>query len=131
MNKVTLVGRLVRNPELKFTPGNGTAVVTFTLAVNRKFKREGQPDADFLPVVVWGKMAEVTAQYTAKGRQVGICGRIEVRSYEINDGTRRYVTEIIAEEVEFLTSRPPASENSNMPEYGNDVTPVEDEEIPF
>ena len=89
MNKVTLVGRLTKDPELKFTPGTGTAVTTFTIAVNRRFKKEGQPDADFIPVVVWGRMAEVTANYMSKGRQIGISGRIETRSYEARDGPRR------------------------------------------
>ncbi|SHJ85273.1 single-strand binding protein [Hathewaya proteolytica DSM 3090] len=149
MNKVTLVGRLTKDPELKFTPGAGTAVTTFTIAVNRRFKREGQPDADFIPVVVWGRQAEVTANYMSKGRQIGICGRIETRSYEAKDGTRRYVTEVIAEDVEFLGSKQTAdgegnynyqSGNSNdfgnhesfqQPEYGNDVTPIENEDIPF
>ncbi|SHK38871.1 single-strand binding protein [Hathewaya proteolytica DSM 3090] len=131
MNKVVLVGRLTKDPELKFTPGAGTAVTTFTIAVNRKFKKEGQPDADFLPVVVWGKAAEATAQYMAKGRQIGICGRIETRSYEAKDGTRRYVTEVIAEEVEFLGSKTDSGTVDNTPEYGNDVTPIENEEIPF
>lgn len=152
MNKVTLVGRLTKDPELKFTPGAGTAVTTFTIAVNRRFKREGQPDADFIPVVVWGRMAEVTANYMSKGRQIGISGRIETRSYEAKDGTRRYVTEVIAEEVEFLGNKQSAEsdrsydfENANNyggshnssfgnqeePDYGNDVTPIDDEDIPF
>lgn len=144
MNKVTLVGRLTKDPELRFTPGAGTAVTTFTLAVNRKFKREGQPDADFIPIVIWGRMAEVTANYMSKGRLIGISGRIETRSYEAKDGTRRYVTEVIAEDVEFLGSKQSAEndgaynfQNSNNgggapePDYGNDVTPIENEDIPF
>lgn len=130
MNKTVITGRLVADPELKFIPGSGTAVCKFTLAVNRRFKREGQPDADFIPVVVWGKQAEATAQYMAKGRQIGICGRIETRSYEAKDGTRRYVTEVIAEEVEFLGSKTDSGAVDNTPEYGNDVAPVEGD-IPF
>lgn len=130
MNKTTLVGRITRDPELKFTPGAGTAVTTFTLAVNRKFKKEGQPEADFIPVVVWGKMAENVAQYMSKGRQIGICGRIETRSYEAKDGTKRYVTEVIAEDVEFLGNKTEGGA-VGTPEYGNDVTPVDNEEIPF
>src|SRR3712207_7608516 len=101
MNKVTLVGRLTKAPELQFLAGNGTAVCKFNIAVNRKFKREGQPDADFIQVVVWGKMAEATANYMSKGRQIGISGRIETRNYE-KDGIKRYITEVIAEDVEFL-----------------------------
>ena len=101
MNKVVLIGRLTKDPELKFA-STGTAVTTFTVAVNRRFKREGQQDADFIPVVVWGKQAESTANYMSKGKLIGISGRIETRSYEAKDGTRRYVTEVIAEEVSFL-----------------------------
>lgn len=132
MNKVTLVGRLTRDPELKFTPGNGTAVTTFTLAVNRRFKKEGQQEADFIPVVVWGKQAEATANYMTKGSQIGISGRIQTRNYEAQDGTRRYVTEVIAEEIEFLGSKNSGTSNTSIkPDYGNDVTPIDDEDIPF
>ena len=140
MNKVVLIGRLTKDPELKFTPGTGTAVATFTLAVNRKFKREGQPEADFVPVVVWGKMAENTANYMSKGRQLAVVGRIETRSYEAKDGTRRYVTEVIAEEVDFIDwgkKEGQASNNSttdNPEDYfaNNNITPMDDgEDIPF
>ena len=132
MNKTTLVGRLCADPELKFTPGNGTAVTTFTLAVNRRFKKEGQPEADFIQVVVWGKQAESTANYMRKGSQIGISGRIQTRNYEAQDGTRRYVTEVIAEEVEFLGSKNSGtSSTSAEPDYGNDVTPIDDDIIPF
>lgn len=148
MNKVVLIGRLTKDPELKFTPGNGTAVATFTVAVDRKFKSEGQPTADFIPIVVWGKQAENTANYMSKGRLIGISGRIQTRSYEAKDGTRRYVTEIVAEEVQFLGGKQ-SSDNGNSnfgggfsqnnsgssfksePDYGNDVTPVDDDDIPF
>lgn len=102
MNKVVLIGRLTKDPELKFTQGTGTAVCTFTMAVNRRFKKEGQPDADFLPVVVWGKQAESTANYMKKGSLLSVAGRIETRSYEAKDGGRRYITEVVADEVSFL-----------------------------
>lgn len=102
MNKVVLIGRLTKDPELKFTPGNGTAVTTFTLAVDRRFSKDGQREADFIPIVVWGKQAESTANYMSKGKLMGVSGRIQTRSYEAKDGTRRYVTEVIAEEVKFL-----------------------------
>ena len=97
-----MIGRLCKDPELKFTPGTGTAVCTFTLAVDRRFKKEGQPSADFVPVVVWGKIAESTANYKKKGELIGVAGRIETRSYEAKDGGKRYVTEVIADEVQFL-----------------------------
>jgi single-strand DNA-binding protein len=102
MNKVVLIGRMTKDPELKFTPGTGTAVTTFTMAVNRRFKKEGQPEADFIPVVVWGKQAESTANYMSKGKLLSVAGRIETRSYEAKDGGRRYVTEVVADEVSFL-----------------------------
>ena len=130
MNKVTLIGRLTKDPELRFTPGAGTAVTTFTLAVNRKFKREGQPDADFIQVVVWGKMAEATANYMTKGRQIGISGRIETRNYE-KDGIKRYITEVIAEDVEFLGGKKSAENDGRDTEHYDGVIPVENEDIPF
>ena len=78
INKTVLIGRLTKDPELKFA-STGTAVTTFTVAVNRRFKREGQQEADFIPVVVWGKQAESTANYMSKGKLIGISGRIETR----------------------------------------------------
>lgn len=132
MNKTVLIGRMVSDPELKFIPGSGTATCSFRIAVNRKYKKEGQPEADFIPVVVWGRMAENVAQYMAKGRQIGICGRIETRSYENKEGNRVYVTEVIAEDVEFLGNKTDGGATTNTtPEYGNDVTPVDSEDIPF
>ena len=134
MNKVVLIGRLTKDPELKFTPGTGTAVATFTVAVDRKFSKDGQKEADFIPIVVWGKTAESCANYTAKGKLIGISGRIQVRSYDAKDGTKRYVTEIVAEEVQFLewakgSAETPRQENSEG--YGEGVTPVDDGDIPF
>ncbi|MDU4889795.1 MAG: single-stranded DNA-binding protein [Clostridium sp.] len=101
MNKVVLIGRLTKDPELKFTP-IGTAVTTFTLAVERRFKNEGQPQADFIPIVVWGKTGENVANYKKKGALLSVAGRIEIRSYEAKDGSKRYVTEVVADEVSFL-----------------------------
>ncbi|KYH35862.1 single-stranded DNA-binding protein A [Clostridium tepidiprofundi DSM 19306] len=134
MNKVVLIGRLTKDPDLRFIPGSGTAVTTFTIAVDRRFKKEGQPEADFIPVVVWGKIAENTANYMSKGRLIGISGRIQTRSYEAKDGTRRYVTEVVADEVQFLDygNKQASNENENNNfDYGPDVTPVDDEDIPF
>lgn len=134
INRVVLVGRLTKDPELRFTPGTGRAVATFTLAVNRRFKSQGQPDADFIPVVVWGKTAENTANYVSKGRLVGVSGSIQTRSYEVKDGTRRYVTEVVADEVQFLESRN-ATANSNdifnQNGYEDEITPIDDGDIPF
>ena len=125
MNKVVLIGRLARDPELKFT-NNGTAVATFTLAVERRFKKEGQQNADFIPIVVWGKIAESTANYMNKGSMIAIAGRVETRSYEAKDGSKRYVTEVVADEVKFLSSSSGAKKEDN-----DDMDVVIDEECPF
>jgi len=98
LNRVILIGRLTQDPELRYTQ-NGTAVTNFTVAVNRKFKRD---EADFIPVVVWNKAAENCANYLGKGRLVGVDGRLQIRSYETQDGQKRKVTEVIAEDVRFL-----------------------------
>lgn len=129
INKVVLIGRMTKDPELKFTQGTGTAVCTFTMAVNRRFKKEGQPDADFIPIVVWGKIAESTANYMRKGSQISVAGRIETRSYEAKDGGRRYVTEVVADEVKFLDSK---SSGGVHEDYNPDMVPVDDgEDMPF
>ena len=93
MNKVILVGRLARDPELRTTT-NGTSVCSFAIAVDRRFKRDGQPTADFFNVTAWGKQGEVISQYLRKGRQIAITGRLQTRNYTANDGTKRYVTDI-------------------------------------
>lgn len=123
MNKWCGIGRLVKDPELKFISGNGTAVTTLTMAVNRRFKKEGQPDADFIPVVIWGKQAESTANYMKKGMQIAIVGRIETRLYDAKDGTKRYVTEIVAEETHFI--------EWGKKEENNDLKQVNNDDIPF
>lgn len=128
MNKTILIGRLTRDPELSFIPGSGKAVAKFILAVDRRYKIEGQQEADFIPIVVWGKQAEATANYVTKGKLIGVAGRIQTRSYEANDGTRRYVTEVIADEVQFLEW---AGENNKPISYDSEITPVDGDEIPF
>ena len=110
MNNVVLIGRLTRDPELKYLANTGTPVATFSLAVDRELSKEkkqemeskGQPTADFINIVVWGKQAENCANYLAKGSLVAVQGRIQTRSYEAKDGTRRYITEVVASRVEFL-----------------------------
>lgn len=136
MNKVVIIGRLTKDPELKYTPGNGTAVTQITVAVERRFKKDGHQEADFIPVVIWGKAAESTAQYTEKGRLIGISGRIQTRSYEAKDGGKRYVTELVAEEVKFLEFAKKSGDASyaSGEEYGapyDDMTPIDDGDIPF
>ena len=104
MNHITLIGRLTKDPELKYT-SSGTAVCSFTLAVNRRFtSQNGEKEADFIPVVVWNKAAENCAKYLSKGRQTAVEGRLQIRSYDDKDGQRKRVTEVVAENVEFLGS---------------------------
>lgn len=139
MNRVVLIGRLTKDPELRFTPGEGTAVTTFILAVDRSFlSRDGQRETDFIPIVAWGKIAENTANYMSKGRLVGVSGRIQTRNYEAKDGTRRYVTEVVADEIQFLdwaNSTSNSSQNQNQRNTNNnsddDIIPIDDEDIPF
>ena len=136
MNSVNLIGRLTKDPELKYTQGKGTAVCNFTLAVERTFKSQGQPEADFLPIIIWGKLAENCSKYINKGSQVGVSGRIQTRSYDAKDGTRRYVTEIIANEIKFLDSKKNNTNNNNnfdndFDNYNDDITPVDEGEMPF
>lgn len=102
MNQVVLIGRLTRDPELRFIPSSGTAVARFAIAVNREFKREGQPDADFFNIVVWGKSAENCANYLKKGRLVAINGRMQNNNYEDKNGVKHYTIEIHANRVQFL-----------------------------
>ena len=105
MNNVSLVGRLTKDVELKYT-GSNTAVATGTLAVNRQFKNaNGEREADFINIVAWRKTAEIIANYISKGSQIGITGRIQTRSYEGNDGKRVYVTEVVAETVTLLDGK--------------------------
>lgn len=105
MNRVVLVGRLTKDPELRYTP-NGVPVATFTLAVNRPFSNQsGEREADFINVVVWRKPAENVANFLKKGSLAGVDGRIQTRNYEGSDGKRVYVTEVQAESVQFLEPR--------------------------
>ncbi len=143
MNKVTLIGRLTKDPELRYTPGTGTAVTTITVAIDRRFQKDGQKEADFIPVVIWGKQAESTAQYITKGKLIAIAGRIQTRSYDAKDGSRRYVTEVVAEDVEFIEwGDGPRKGNQNVrqnefdsgSDFGSgyeDMTPVDEGDIPF
>lgn len=128
MNQVNLIGRLTKDPELKYTPGAGTAVTTFNIAVDRIYKKDGQPDADFLPIVVWGKTAESAAQYLAKGKLVGVTGRLQTRSYDHKDGYKVYVTEIVASELKFIEW---GSKKESAHEEYQDMVPVEGDDIPF
>ncbi|RLQ93980.1 single-stranded DNA-binding protein [Falsibacillus albus] len=113
MNRVVLVGRLTKDPELRFTP-NGVAVATFTLAVNRSFtNQQGDREADFINCVVWRRPAENVANFLKKGSLAGVDGRIQTRNFEGQDGKRVYITEVVAESVQFLEPK-----NSNSQERG-------------
>ena len=105
MNSAILIGRLTRDPELRYIPSTGKAVATFNIAVDRPYSgKDGQKQTDFFNIVVWGKIAENCANYLAKGRLAAIKGSIQNRSYDAQDGTKRYITEIVADTVQFLES---------------------------
>lgn len=104
LNHVVLIGRLARDPELRQTP-SGTAVANFTIAVDRRPKPDGAKEADFIRIAVWGKQGEACSSYLAKGRLVAVEGRLQVHSYQNQDGQNRTTTEVIAEHVQFLTAK--------------------------
>ena len=105
MNKCFLIGNLTQDPELKTTSGSGLSVCSFTLAVTRRFANQsGEREADFIPVVAWRATAETCAKYLSKGSRAAVAGAIQTRSYTGNDGRKRYVTEVVADEVQFLSA---------------------------
>lgn len=144
MNRAILIGNLTNDPELKTTT-SGTTVCNFRIAVNRNYKKEdGSRDTDFLNIVCWRQTAELCAKYLSKGRKVGIVGEIQTRSYDAQDGTKRYVTEIVAQEVEFLTpsgqrsegytapsAQPSAQRAPSAPPASGEETEIDDDELPF
>lgn len=146
MNKVILIGRLTRDPELRYTQ-SGSAVCNFTLAVDRPFtSQSGEREADFIDIVVWNKAAENVAKYMAKGRQVAVDGRLQIRSYEANDGSRRWRSEVIANNVEFLGStggnqggqnygnqsyQQPKADNQGMDDFIGEEVVFSDDDLPF
>ena len=106
MNKVCLIGRLTKDPEIRYTQTNNTLVASFNLAVNRRFVNEGEErQADFIPIVAWAKTGEFCSKYFKKGQQVGIIGRIQTRNWDDEQGVKHYATEVIAEEVYFADSK--------------------------
>lgn len=124
MNKVILVGRLTRDPEVR-TLTSGSSVASFTLAINRNFKnKEGNVDADFINVSVFGKQADNVGKYLSKGSLVGVDGRIQTRSYDAQDGTKRYVTEVISENVEFMGSKRDGNGGSAVNAYVDTTSSV-------
>ena len=148
MNKVILAGRLARDPEMRYTT-SGKAVASFSLAVNRRFGRNAgdqQQTADFIPIIAWEKLAEICGNNLIKGSQILVEGRMQVRSYEAQDGSKRYVTEVVANEIEFMGSKQQRDPNANgggvapstaaapaeaAPMGGFGGSPVPDDDIPF
>ena len=148
MNKVILVGRFTRDPDLRTTT-TGKSVATFSLAVDRRYKQEGQPTADFFNIVAWGRQAEVICQYLGKGRQIALTGRLQTRSYDGKDGVKRYVTEVVLEDFDFIGSKndgggsgynqtsaegpPQTSTMNDMPlDFDDDFHLIaNDDEVPF
>lgn len=142
MNRAILIGNLTRDPELR-TTSSGVSVCTFTLAVSRRFtNQQGVREADFINIVVWRGQAETCARYLSKGRKCAVVGQIQTRTYDAQDGTKRYVTEVVADEVEFLGA--PGGSQGGMGEYApppptsapavsgdTGFTQVEDDELPF
>lgn len=103
MNKVVLIGRLTKDAELSYAPKTGLQIAKFTLAVDRRFSKENQKkEADFIPIVVFGNTAEALTTYTAKGKLISVSGRIQTRTYDDKEGSKRYITEIVADEVQFI-----------------------------
>lgn len=139
MNKVILMGRLTRDPEIRYTQGeNATAIARFNLAVDRKYKREGEPTADFISCVAFGKTAEFIEKYCRQGTKLVVEGRIQTGSYTNNDGQKVYTTDVVVENVEFAESKA-SSEGASRPEptsatgdgFMNIPDNVEDEGLPF
>jgi len=123
MNKVFLIGRLTRDPELRYTSSN-LPVATFSLAVNRNFTgQSGEREADFINIVVWRKQAENVKNYLTQGSQVAVDGRIQTRTYDGEDGKKRYITEVVADNVEFLGSKGSRETGTPSTSSYSDVTP--------
>lgn len=145
MNKAILIGNLTRDPETR-TTSSGIPMTTFTLAVNRRFtNQQGVREADFIPIITWRQQAELCARFLTKGRKCAVVGTIQTRSYDAQDGTKRYVTEVVADEVEFIGAQgqggaggyadnaPPPPEpasfspKASAPSFGE----ADDDELPF
>lgn len=136
MNKAILIGRLTKEPETRYTQTNNIQVTSFTLAVNRRFAKEGEQQADFINIVAWNKTAEFVSKYFRKGQQVAVVGRIQTRNYDDNNGVKHYVTEVIAEEVYFADSKKEGqTDTSNMESStqvtNNDFEIISSDDLPF
>ena len=145
MNRAILVGNLTKDPELKVL-ASGISVCSFTIAVSRRFQnQQGEREADFIPIVVWRAQAESCSKFLRKGSKCAVAGNIQTRSYDAQDGTKRYVTEVVADEVQFLDSRAgvgqdagmpapvasPAQKPRSTPAYAEDLQSIEEDDLPF
>ena len=139
MNKVILMGRLTRDPEVRYTQGdNAMAIARYSLAVDRRFKRDGEPDADFINCVAFGKSGEFAEKYLKKGTKVAVVGRIQTGSYTNKDGQKVYTTDVVVEEQEFAESKNSSSSDNNQSapvnkntDFMNIPDEIEDSELPF
>ena len=139
MNKVILMGRLTKEPEVRYTQTSNTLVASFTLAVNRTFVKQGEErQADFINIIAWSKIGEFCSKYFSKGQQVGIIGRLQTRNWEDDQGQKHYITEVIAEEAYFAegkrnsnTSSDPFAASSGETVNGNDFDISSDDDLPF
>ena len=128
MNKVILLGRLTKDPETRYTQSTNTQVTNFTLAVNRRFVKQGEErQADFINIVSWNKTAEFVSKYFSKGQQVGVIGRIQTRNYDDEQGVKHYITEVIAEEVYFAGEKKEKAQNDPTDDF--EITNSDD--LPF
>ena len=139
MNKIVLMGRLTKDPETRYTQTNNTLVASFTLAVNRRFARQGEErQADFIPVVAWSKTGEFCSKYFKKGQQVGVVGRLQTRNWEDENKVKHYITEVVAEEAYFADSKRDGADAAGFENtFGADVAAnsdfsvTSDDDLPF
>lgn len=130
MNKAILMGRLTKDPETRYTQTNNIQVTSFTLAVNRRFTKDGEQQADFINIVAWNKTAEFVSKYFRKGQQVGVIGRIQTRNYDDDKGIKHYITEVIAEEVYFADSKKEGQADTTL-DTTNDFEISSSDDLPF
>lgn len=136
MNKVILMGRLTRDPEVRYTQSDKPlAIARYTLAVNKAYKKEGEPDADFIPCVAYGKNGEFAEKYLNKGRQIAVVGRLQVRMWEDDKGDKRKTTEVVIENQYFADSKNKNEEKTLSEAVNSHLYPIddnmEDEDLPF
>ncbi|MGG3873187.1 single-stranded DNA-binding protein [Brevibacillus laterosporus] len=138
LNRVILIGNLTRDPELRYTP-NGVAVTTFTLAINRSYSgSNGEKETDFINIVAWRQLADLCANYLGKGKKAAVEGRLQTRNYDNKEGKKVYVTEVVADNVQFLSSQGSEPSGNKKPDSSNDPFSdtgkpinIADEDLPF